>query len=401
MRLTPSTRSNPHKPSRAALLTLLAAAATLPIDSMLQAGGSSAPWNRRIDAVAVIPAAGGKQDVHVVWSLDVALHSTPLDLSMSILLFKNGGEVPFAVKSLAINIPPGGFCGATGCGGGCGTGFIDGINSAAFLCIDADGDGDCGCSMPPIAAEFPGQEIEPGDVLTVLLVPNAGALGEPDDADDAQTFAFSGPRYWDRDIDSAVLVPVPGAPRGWAVQLSGSGGWKAIEHDLDLGMQATIRKPSGEVLGIVSIQGSATSSDPLACGGVGCGGLCGNWNGFQVDCTQQNWITGCLCGGGWLALWFDPESPLEPGDQILVSLTPGLGSLPVLSGTGGDDTKTFTLALVCPADLTGDGLVNGADLAIVLGNWGGAGLGDLNGDGEVNAADLAVLLGAWGPCIAV
>ena len=23
---------------------------------------------------------------------------------------------------------------------------------------------------------------------------------------------------------------------------------------------------------------------------------------------------------------------------------------------------------------------------------------DLNGDGEVNAADLAILLGAWGPC---
>jgi hypothetical protein len=48
-----------------------------------------------------------------------------------------------------------------------------------------------------------------------------------------------------------------------------------------------------------------------------------------------------------------------------------------------------------PADLNGDGVVNGADLAILLGAWGGRGLADINGDGEVNGADLAILLGAW------
>ena len=47
-------------------------------------------------------------------------------------------------------------------------------------------------------------------------------------------------------------------------------------------------------------------------------------------------------------------------------------------------------------DLNGDGVVNAADLAIVLGQWGGTGTADLNGDGVVNAADLAVVLGAWG-----
>lgn len=54
----------------------------------------------------------------------------------------------------------------------------------------------------------------------------------------------------------------------------------------------------------------------------------------------------------------------------------------------------------CDADLNGDGSVNGADLAILLGDWG-AGKGspaDLNGDGIVNGADLAILLGAWGDC---
>ncbi len=51
----------------------------------------------------------------------------------------------------------------------------------------------------------------------------------------------------------------------------------------------------------------------------------------------------------------------------------------------------------CPADLTHDGVVDAADLALLLGAWGGSS-NDLNGDGIVNGPDLAVLLGAWGPC---
>jgi hypothetical protein len=46
-------------------------------------------------------------------------------------------------------------------------------------------------------------------------------------------------------------------------------------------------------------------------------------------------------------------------------------------------------------DLNGDGAVDAADLAILLGAWGTA-AADLNGDGTTDAADLAVLLGAWG-----
>ncbi|HMN96373.1 MAG TPA: DUF1929 domain-containing protein [Phycisphaerales bacterium] len=47
-------------------------------------------------------------------------------------------------------------------------------------------------------------------------------------------------------------------------------------------------------------------------------------------------------------------------------------------------------------DLNGDGTVNGADLGVLLGNWGpGATLGDLDGDGDVDGADLGLLLGAW------
>ena len=54
------------------------------------------------------------------------------------------------------------------------------------------------------------------------------------------------------------------------------------------------------------------------------------------------------------------------------------------------------------ADLNGDGLVNGIDLGIQLGNWGptppgsGIALGDLNRDGIVDGADLGRMLAQWG-----
>lgn len=49
-------------------------------------------------------------------------------------------------------------------------------------------------------------------------------------------------------------------------------------------------------------------------------------------------------------------------------------------------------------DLNDDGVVDGADLSILLGAWGtdGSGTGaDLNGDGAVDGADLSIFLGAW------
>jgi hypothetical protein len=53
----------------------------------------------------------------------------------------------------------------------------------------------------------------------------------------------------------------------------------------------------------------------------------------------------------------------------------------------------------CAADLDGSGLVDGADLTILLGAWSSAkSPADLNGDSTVDAADMAVLLNSWGPC---
>ena len=50
-----------------------------------------------------------------------------------------------------------------------------------------------------------------------------------------------------------------------------------------------------------------------------------------------------------------------------------------------------------PADLNTDGLVNGADLSILLAAWGtNDPVADLSEDGTVGGPDLSILLAAWG-----
>ncbi len=52
----------------------------------------------------------------------------------------------------------------------------------------------------------------------------------------------------------------------------------------------------------------------------------------------------------------------------------------------------------CDGDLNADFAVDGADLGLLLSNWGLAGCGDINLDGSIDGADLGLMLSAWGSC---
>ena len=55
----------------------------------------------------------------------------------------------------------------------------------------------------------------------------------------------------------------------------------------------------------------------------------------------------------------------------------------------------------CPGDFNGDGVVDGADIGILLAEWGSCAKGciaDVDGDGDVDGADLGRFLALWGPC---
>jgi hypothetical protein len=60
-----------------------------------------------------------------------------------------------------------------------------------------------------------------------------------------------------------------------------------------------------------------------------------------------------------------------------------------------------SLPACCPGDLDHDAAVGGADMGLLLSNWGpcdSACLYDLNNDDKVNGGDLGLLLSGWGPC---
>jgi len=92
----------------------------------------------------------------------------------------------------------------------------------------------------------------------------------------------------------------------------------------------------------------------------------------------------------WDAVSIDPQGRIVAQGQYL--------------GTGDWNNYTFVLTPRPSGpigDLNGDGVVDAADLLILLSAWGECGTpdncpADLDGDGIVNAADLLILLGNWG-----
>lgn len=92
--------------------------------------------------------------------------------------------------------------------------------------------------------------------------------------------------------------------------------------------------------------------------------------------------------------WFDAD---EAPSVAAVNGTLGLFK-PGASGTPNSmtvaTTGPATPVVATPGDLDNNGVVNGADLTLLLAAWGTAG-GDLNSDGTTDAADLTVLLANW------
>ncbi len=66
-------------------------------------------------------------------------------------------------------------------------------------------------------------------------------------------------------------------------------------------------------------------------------------------------------------------------------------------GDGGDGGDGDDGGGPVDPDFNGDGLVDGADLSLLLSGWGGDDLTlDIDGDGQIGGNDLAILLGSWG-----
>jgi hypothetical protein len=130
------------------------------------------------------------------------------------------------------------------------------------------------------------------------------------------------------------------------------------------------------------------------------------FTGTMVVTEAGLFLTASIETSGEFESELEQEFSQVPLPLPTVLPTGGTANL-LLSGTlnsvNGASSLTLELAAAGAAtgpagDLNGDGVVNGADLAILLAAWGTAGgLADLNGDGLVDGADLSILLSEWTP----
>ena len=84
-----------------------------------------------------------------------------------------------------------------------------------------------------------------------------------------------------------------------------------------------------------------------------------------------------------------PPSPLAFGDCVAA-----------LRCACSSRTSSSEAAFFDATPSTDDGIVNAADLSILLSQWGGGAnsTADLNHDGIVGAQDISLLLDGWGVC---
>ncbi len=107
--------------------------------------------------------------------------------------------------------------------------------------------------------------------------------------------------------------------------------------------------------------------------------VCAIINGGGHDFVSNQVLGGCGAGQDFLGEPRNVNFNNVAGDQWFV--VPGTDAAP------------------CPADLNSDGVVDGTDLGLLLGDWGVFGSpADINQDGTVDGTDLGLLLGGWGNC---
>jgi hypothetical protein len=89
---------------------------------------------------------------------------------------------------------------------------------------------------------------------------------------------------------------------------------------------------------------------------------------------------------------------LSPAVRIRFSISDTPDNSITEAGIDDFNLTVSTCVAPCQGDFDGNDVVNGADLGVLLAQWGSTGSADLNGDGTVNGADLGTLLSKWGTC---
>ena len=156
-------------------------------------------------------------------------------------------------------------------------------------------------------------------------------------------------------------------------------------------------------------QENATSND---CGGLYCLESDGDLNNCQFTANTANSVGGALvCAGSnpeLQACSFSQNSALVTAGDLYYSSD----SLPMIADSSFADCCSITPVVGyvdnggnsitckdCRADVDCNGIIDAADLGLVLSAWGSIQAQyDIDGDGLVAGGDIGLLLGTWGVC---
>ncbi len=180
---------------------------------------------------------------------------------------------------------------------------------------------------------------------------------------------------------------------GWNITNNGNGTWHYEYAIQNINSHRSARSfsvpvPAGTIITNVGFKDiDYHSGDPFATTN-----WTSNTTGGAVTWTGGDYAvsanSNALRFGTTYNFWFDATQPPTDATGTIGLFRPG--TLPTatlaLQGPGAPSN---------PADLNGDGIVGGADLTILLSNWGGTGVGDVNNDGAIDGIDLAAMLAAW------
>jgi len=165
--------------------------------------------------------------------------------------------------------------------------------------------------------------------------------------------------------------------------------WNVGGHPGNNPFTFAVRRWQAEGSGLVQVSGVLASCDAP---GVAC-------NGGSVTCRIL------VDGVQVFSHQVFGETSIPYQTQVSVACGSVVDFVIDPNGNINDDGTTFTAVMTgslvaCAGDLTGDGRVDGEDLAMLIGSWGlcrddSECVADFNGDSQVGGTDLAVLLGHW------
>ena len=192
-----------------------------------------------------------------------------------------------------------------------------------------------------------------------------------------------------------------------ATVIGGSGTWLREDCSIDDNLDVDFYKFSATANSTVSVTVDAVGAQSYLSGPQNANGSCSAGSAVAPR-TVHNLNVQIVRGTTGATIVATAASAAAGSAERLVSVVlpaTDVYFVRVYPSTATDDVQLYSLAVTLnlvparPADITGNGVVDGADLGLLLASWGSCGTPcptDLDRNGATDGGDLGILLADWG-----